>query len=700
MEDAKHSICIVDDDKTSCLIPKTLLERNDYLVHVFHTAENALQALDEVSPDLILLDVILPSMSGIELCRLLRANEQFKYIPIVMMTGLEEYSAMIQAYDAGANDFVLKPVDWRVLTYRIRYMLSSNKAVQGLHLAYEKIQSHQRQLEAAYEIAGVGSWEYKATQDTVLLSHELKNLLKTEIDTCSLDEFATLFVEEDQATFKQRIKEAVLHKKRVDVQCLMRNEQGFIVLNHVFELICENGDEKVVGLTQDTTLMKSYEEQIHYLACYDNLTKLPNRSQLDNQVANAIEIADKNNTKFGFLFIDLDDFKKINDTRGHHVGDQYLVEISKRLTSICRNSDVVADHLLSNMLASRFGGDEFIIILQNISERQQIWKVADRIMGTLSKTVRMNGIELRTTCSIGASIYPDDGSSLDELLTKADLAMYSVKDVSTNSYAFYEEAMSIKANEKVKLESDLASAIEGNELDYFFQEQYCAESLLVKGAEVLVRWNHPELGYIPPSVFVELAERNGSISQIGYWLIKTLFEEISTQLDELPADFSFGINVSAQDFYDEIFVSYLVGLTHRFNIPSHHIDIEITESTIMRDMSAAINNMEYLTQQGFCLSLDDFGTGYSSFTYLKDFPINKLKIDKSLIDDLVENKKSQAIVKSIIEMSRLLGIKTVVEGVETAEQSQILTHMTCDLLQGYYLSKPHPVADLSELFNP
>lgn len=437
---------------------------------------------------------------------------------------------------------------------------------------------------------------------------------------------------------------------------------------------------------------------IYQLAYYDSLTKLPNRNFFNKKKAKMLLQCQSKNAKMAVLFLDINDFKHINDSLGHHVGDKLIIETSKILHSVCRETDTIFQSSELQSVVSRFGGDEFIILIQNIKSKKDVWFIADRIVTALKHEIEIDGYKISLRCSVGISIYPDDGESIENLVEQADCAMYQAKTGnSATDFVFYENGMSATDERLIRIENDLKYAIENNEFELHFQAQVCFREKAIVGAESLIRWRHPEFGLIPPVEFIPIAERTGQITTITSWVVKTLFEMIQSNPIKAKDNYVYSLNVSSKDFLEEGFLTYLIGMSNHYHVPPEKICIEITETMIMHDIDKSMKNMQYLSENGFQIAIDDFGTGYSSFSYLHDFPVDTLKIDKIFVDSLSSNGKSQIIISSIISMCDQLGINVIAEGVETRHQFETLRLMNCLSYQGYYFCKPTPLDSLAKL---
>lgn len=432
-----------------------------------------------------------------------------------------------------------------------------------------------------------------------------------------------------------------------------------------------------MALIEDITKQKKSEERIHHLANFDALTALPNRNKLKEQAKYAISIAKRQHGKMGLLFLDIDHFKNINDTLGHTIGDALLITLAKRFRSVLREEDIV----------SRLGGDEFIFMLPNTDEKG-ISSVARKLLDIISKPVVIKENELIVTASVGIAIYPTDGTDYETLSKNADTAMYRAKNEGRNSYCFFTEAMQERSARNLKLINALHHALERNELHLVYQPQISLSNNHIIGAEALLRWDHPKFGNILPDEFITLAEDSGLILPIGEWVLRTAVQQAKSWIDDGLSPMIISINLSAVQFRHQRLPELITEILDEVGLPAKYLELELTEAVTMIDPENAYTTMDDLHERGINMSIDDFGTGYSNLNYLKKFNVSKLKIDQSFIHDLHTDPEDKAIVNAIISMAHSLGMKTIAEGVETAEQLHYLQEQGCDEIQGYYYSLP------------
>jgi diguanylate cyclase (GGDEF)-like protein/PAS domain S-box-containing protein len=440
------------------------------------------------------------------------------------------------------------------------------------------------------------------------------------------------------------------------------------------------------GVSRDITDRMAAEETITFLAYHDPLTGLANRLLLQDRFEQAKAHAIRTHTKLALLFLDLDNFKSINDTLGHDVGDALLRQIAERLESLVRSTDIVC----------RQGGDEFLIILSDFKDPDEIVPVLDKLVDELQKPFAAEGHELTTSLSMGAAVFPQDGATFDDLRKKADLAMYRAKDSGRNTYRFFDENMNAEAINHLLMVNGLRRGIERGEFMLHYQPQFDLSTGTAIGVEALIRWNHPEMGIVSPAAFIPVAEESGLIVQIGAWALQEACRQAAEwQRAGLPR-LTIGVNLSAVQFRRGDVEKSVAGALQASGLDPSLLELEITESILIDNMESVVASLERLKQIGVKLAIDDFGTGYSSLSYLKRLAIDKLKIDQSFVRDLVHDADDEAIVRAIIQMAQSLKLKTIAEGIENAELLQKLRIFGCDEGQGHHFARPMPAQELAD----
>jgi len=451
--------------------------------------------------------------------------------------------------------------------------------------------------------------------------------------------------------------------------------------------IVEEDGYYIYGSINNDTDRKEKELKIHYISNYDDVTGVPNRRYFVGRAYDMLKESKKANKKFAMVFIDLDNFKYVNDTYGHTAGDNLLGKFCKKLSAL----------LEENCLLARFGGDEFVIAIENVEEQTSVIKIIERIVGAFNEPFLINGKEIYNTVSIGISIAENDGDNVQSLLKKADIAMYKAKTSGKNRYFLFNKELAERLDRELSLSMCLRKALENKEIYFELQPKYWAKDGKIQGFECLARWTSDELGKVTPMEFIPIAESTGLIIPIGKYLIEEAFIMCNELMKRMDHDFKIAINLSQVQIRDESLFRYIKDKMTEYNINPRNIELEVTESLIMKSVDKNIQVLTRLKSLGVSIALDDFGTGYSSLNYLKILPIDTVKIDKSFVKDIGKDYKDECIIEKIIELSHLLDLEVVAEGVEVEEQLKYLNGVDCDIIQGYYFSKPREFNEILEI---
>ena len=569
---AAQRVLVIDDNEMDRLMACQALSQAGYQVESAADGRAGLALFRATPSDLVLMEVMMPVLDGHAACRALRELPQAAGVPVLMMTGRDDVEAIHQAYEAGATDFIGKPVRWPVLVHRVRYLLRAAGTLQALH--------------------------------------------RSELRT-------------------------------------------------------------------------------RYLARHDPLTGLPNRQQVTEQITLGLARARRRQTHTAVLLLDLDKFKRINESFGPGAGDQLLRQFGERLQQCLRLEDAVV-HLDAEANAgqgcvARVGGDEFALLVADLAQPRDAAKVAVRVLEALRRPLRIDGQELVITASIGISVFPVDGPDANALLVNADAAMSHAKADGGDGFTFYNKPMNASALERLSLEASLRQGLQRGEFVLHFQPQLDLAGQRVVGAEALLRWRHPTQGMVSPLSFIPLAEESGLIVPIGEWALYEACRQACTwpqQPGQPPLRVA--VNLSARQFRQFALVDQVAGALAASGLAAERLELEITESCLMQDVELAIAILDRLRRLGCRVSVDDFGTGYSSLAYLKRFPIDALKIDRYFVRGLPDESQDAAIVGAVIGMARGLGLEVVAEGVETVPQRDWLLGHGCDVAQGYLIAKPMP----------
>ena len=690
-------ILIADDDPTMRGFLRGSLEAEGFKVIEAVDGAQAVSIFTNHKPDLILLDVGMPEMDGFESCTAIRRLPGGDVTPILMLTGLDDYESVSKAYEAGATDFSVKPINVLVLIHRVRYMLRARRTLDKM------LQSEER-LARAQRLARLGNWEWDLTSGKLHWSEEMYHLFGIDPGNGepSRDTQLERVHPEDKDSVSRALVEA-LRKVRpygFDFRIVLPDGTERSVHEEAEVIFDKNGAAiRMVGATQDISERKEVEGQIRLLAYYDGLTLLPNRRLFMEKLDLALENARRREGSLAVLFLDLDRFKQINDTLGHGAGDRLLQGVAERLRKCLRSSDAVARGEALNLTddVARLGGDEFIVSITNVTRGEDAARVARRLQEALEQPFKLDENEVFVTASIGISLFPQDGTDLESLLKNADAAMYHAKDAGRSNYQFYSKSMNAAALQRLTLENKLRRALERGEFQLYFQPQIDVRSWSIIGAEALIRWRHPHLGLIQPVDFIALAEETGLILPIGEWVLRTACAQAKAWQDAGHEPLVMAINISGRQFHDKNLAQTIGQTIGAIELDPRRVELEITESVLMHSVDETVNTLKALRAMGPRIAVDDFGTGYSSLSYLRRFPIDTLKLDQSFIQDSVKDRGTAAIVAGVIDMAHGLGLEVIAEGVETAEQRTLLFQDGCHIMQGYLFGRPVPAPEFEQL---
>ncbi|NLI82910.1 MAG: EAL domain-containing protein [Deltaproteobacteria bacterium] len=846
-------ILVVDDDESTRHILRESLEMKGFLVEVAETGAEALGLFETHKPHLILLDVVMPGMDGFEVCRTIRSRRNGGHVPIVMITGFEDIESIKRAYEAGATDFVTKPINLFVLSERLRYMLRASQTL-------EMLRRSEARLAKAQKIARMGSWELDLETGDFHCSDETSVLCGLPLRDVKpgRKELMEHVHPEDRKALRKAVVSALREKrpKELDHRILLPGK-GDRMVSHRIEVLADpdGNPQRIAATVQDITERKRGElleaernqilemvirgeplreilgrlismvehqrpdavcvlsilkgsqlhavaptampgqlaellegqvtgprsgccgtcayfgrkvvvpniaesplweahrhvaiqcgimagfsvpilsgrgrilgtvalyyrkpshprrfehslletasrlaavaieqrqlnEQLAHQAHHDALTGLPNRLLFADRLVQALAQAERHGGKVAVIYIDLDRFKHVNDFLGHHVGDLLLREIAERLKGCTRKSDTLA----------RMGGDEFMLVLTGIVGREDASYTGQRLVEVLREPVRVENNELHVSASIGISMFPDDGEDTLDLQRKADIAMYCAKNGGGNRFQFFTEEMNAVVVERLELENDLRKALERGEFELHYQPQYDLNRNAVVGLEALLRWNHPEMGCIPPVRFVPIAEETGLIIPIGAWVLKEACRRNAQWQKAGFEPFKIAVNVSALQLSQVDFPQTVSRCLEETGMDPRWLELEVTESVLMRDVQSVTRSLVAIRSMGVSIAIDDFGNGYSSMSYLQWLPVDCLKIDQSFIQEL-ENPdhpmdRSRTLIKAFVQLAENLGLRLLAEGVESREQCKCLKEAGCELGQGFLFSVPMTATEVESM---
>lgn len=665
------------------------------------SGSEALTALKSQEIALVLLDINLPDISGLEIMEWIGANN----IPtsVIMVSADVHIDSAIRALRSGAAEFVRKPHELEQVQYKVENVLHRRRLERSHVLMTAQLEQSERLHRFLVESSPDIIYTLDPQGRFIFVNGRVESLLGYSRDELIGNYYTVIVHEEDleQAVYaftERRSDDRATANIEVRLKC-KNNRYRHFESRHIVAMlsamgIYEKGQEEqsrrfmgTYGVARDVTERKIAEETISFQALHDHLTQLPNRQLFKDRLELSMTQAKRYGGVVGVMFIDLDRFKLVNDTHGHAEGDELLKCVAQRLQSCVRASDTLA----------RQGGDEFTILLPDLMHAEDAAVIAAKILEELEAPFRVGGQEFRATASIGIAIFPRDGENADLLLKNADIAMYRVKAGGKNGYKFFTKEMNSCYHERITLENELRQAILNSEFELYYQPQVNVASDRIVGLEALIRWRHPVHGLLNPSGFIDMAEEIGLISAITDWVLDEACRQLVLWRAKGLNDLRVAVNVSPQEFNNDDVVDRIVSRLTRYGLPEHVLDIEITENLLLHDVSGVIDKLRHLRDRGIRISIDDFGTRYSSLNYLRRFPINTIKIDKSFVRDLVEHHNSAPIIHAIIGIARGFGLHLLAEGVETGYQMKTLQELGCEDMQGYFFSRPLPAGEVERL---
>ena len=646
----KPVILVADDDEMQRFLMGEALEAEGFRVELVTDGAAAIERVESLRPDVVLLDVVMPGMDGYAACAALRTLPFGEQLPIVMVTGQDDLDSVARAYDAGATDFIGKPLNWTLLRHRIRYIYRAGNTLKQLKASEARLAEAQR-------IAQLGSWEWTAGNDRVKCSPEVLRIFglpKMHGDP-PLARLLESIHPDDRSGFEGALAG------------LGRSEPTFAA---EFRLNAEEGDDRVVavharvdddpvdgrqalkGTFQDVTERRLAEARLYHLAHHDSVTGLPNRSLFQDRLDQALRRADREGVDAACCSINIHRFKDINDTFGYQIGDQLLQEIAGRLQDEVRGVDTLA----------RLGGAEFAIAQIGIAQPKGAERLAHRVFAALSEPFEIDGQEIFADACIGVAIGPNDANDPEQLLIKADMALHRAKADGPGTCSFFERGMDVAFRDRKSVELDLRQAISEGWFELHFQPQISIDREAVVGAEALLRLRHPKKGLMMPNSFISIAEETGLIVPIGSWVLRTACQQAMIWQHHGLPPIRVGVNLSPMQFQDAKLTETLLKDLAESGLDATLLEVEITENILIRDTATVIDVLHKLKDLGVHIAMDDFGTGYSSLRYLQRFPFDRIKIDRSFINEIDDSPDSAAIVGAMIALSKRLNMATTAEG--------------------------------------
>jgi len=702
-------IVIVDDRITNRNIFAKLATsiEEGVAVRAFGDPVEAIEWLKDNTPDLVVTDYKMPNMDGAEFVRCFRQLPECADVPAVVITVYEERSHRINALEAGATDFLQSPVDHHEFLTRARNLLQLRK---------QQLVIKSRATELERELMDSERFRKEVLRDSRERLAQVIDTVPALISATDkdgrcvfLNAFTANFYGVDAAQASGKTAAEIFGSNFGPQSAGLDRvvfENGKGLPSYEEEIVDRAGNRHVFLTTKsplrdragkvinvlttslNITERKQAEEHLHHLAHHDPLTGLPNRTFFHDSVRRQIARTRRGDKQFALLLLDLDRFKGVNDVLGHHQGDQLLKAVSQRLCSAVRETGIVA----------RLGGDEFAILQTEIGRTDDAVTLAEKVIKALEQPFELEGQEISTTASIGITVHPTDGVDVDALLKNADLAMYQAKAEGRNAWRVFASDMHTIAREAIVLESDLRQALAKKQFLLNYQPQIDLRSGQIIGAEALLRWRRPGSGLVRPAEFLPLAEENGLIVPINEWVLFEACEQAKIWSKDHP-NFRIAVNLSPVQFRKQDIRQHVLDALRTTGLDPHSLELELTESILMQNPESAASDVRFLQELGITFSIDDFGVGYSSLSYVKNLPVDRLKIDQGFIRNVNTDPNDAAIVRAIINLGHSLDLRIMAEGVETAEQLAFVRNEGCDEVQGFYFSPPVPAEDFAFLFN-
>jgi diguanylate cyclase (GGDEF)-like protein/PAS domain S-box-containing protein len=687
MPEGLRPLLVVDDSEANRDLLSRRLARAGFDVETAADAPEALDCLRRREADLVLLDSMMPGMSGLELLRLLRATYTAEQLPVIMVTAISSSEKVVEALNAGANDYITKPIDFAVALARIQSQLARKRAEESLRVSEERY-------SLAARGANDGLWDWDLRTDRIYYSERWREILG--LDGAVLadrpSEWRSRIHPADAEDFERqlgRLLEGAAEDFTIE-QRLARADGGYC-WGMVRGYLLRDGAGRplrMAGSLTDITESKAF----------DSLTGLPNRRLLSERITRAMEQDRAGTARYAVLYLDLDRFQVVNDSLGHAAGDVLLIAFARRLQSLVRDGRAATQPEGPHVIA-RIGGDEFALLLEDVRDLACAERVAARILAAAPTPYEVNGRELFIGVSIGIAMGDAEHASPDDVLRDADTALFRAKALGRGRAHVFSVELRAAVLLRLETESELRRAIDAGELYTVYQPKVSLRAGELVGFEALLRWRHPRRGVVEPNEFIPIAEETGLIVPLGRWVLRDACRQLRAWQEacagQTPLEVS--VNLSPRQFRDPSLIGSLREVLEETGIPPHTLQLEITESVLIEEQEEAFRVLGELSRLGVGLKLDDFGTGYSSLNYLCRLPCDSLKIDRSFVSQMCGSQSTLQVVRTIISLAQSLQLRVTAEGIETSEQAETLRNLGCDFGQGYYFAQPLSVEDATRL---
>jgi len=668
--EADTTVLIVDDDNVTRLTIKKILQKSGYNIADVDSGEKAIDYCIRNLPDLVLLDLMMPDLDGYETCKALRGIADYNRLPIIILTGLDDLESIDKAFNAGSTDFITKPINWPLLTQRVRYSLRTRE------LFHELIKS-KKKLTRAHNIARIGYWEMDLKSNMVSLFDETRHLLGLQQEHYNMDDLMLHINDIDANKIRDCIHHTIKSGNPYKIDHSFINDDGIeFMMSQQGELVIRGEHQIIAGTLQDITEHKQAEDLIYFHRYHDPATALPNKEYLQKQLNDIIQTS-QNPDITAIVNLSFDRLRSIGSTIGEDFINQFLRQSSER----------ILNNISQIQSISRISTTTFGFLINTLESNQQVELICDTLIKLFNTPITINNHEYHTNISLGISLHPADSDS-NNLINHAVTAQKICFLEGGNKYLLYSNDMDEYTKGKLVLENSMRGAFDNNEFYAFFQPQINTANNTITGMEALARWIDADGKIIPPDSFIPLAEETGLIIELGKEILRQSCYFAKKILDDGLGTIRVGVNLSAMQFNDKNLLLEIKKTLEDTGLIPDQLEIEITESIAMTDISHAITTLSKIRDMGIKTSMDDFGTGYSSLSYLQKLPLDTLKIDQSFIRPIEVDYKNSEIARAIIAMAQSLKMHLIAEGAEEAHHYRLLKELGCNEVQGYYFSKP------------
>ena len=675
-------ILIVDDEGVTRMLIRRVLEGHGYRVLEAQDGQTAAQLCADEAPDLVLMDVRMPVMNGFDACSAIRRQALGRHTPVLMLTALDDVEAVRFAFEAGATDFITKPINWALLAQRVRYALRTSQTERALR-------ESQLALARAHKIARLGQWRLTFATGQLQCSRDVRDMLgqggEPERSSRPLSVRDVLArVLPDDRLHLYRFARALRHARQ-EREVEIRVGDGASAVRYLFlcaDVVLDEAGRPcgIFGVAQDVSERRHAEARLSYHAHFDALTGLPNRVLFRDRVTTAVTAAQQGGRSFAVMTIDVDVLQRTQASVAQAASDRILKAVAERLASVLRDRDTLC----------RLEGDSFALLVTEVEGERKVAGSAKRLIEAFAVPLPVDDWELLAHVQVGVAVYPSDGQDVDVLLEHSGAARARARESAGSSYHFYTADMHSRVLDRLGTEVALYRGLERGEFELHYQPKLDLRSGLVTGVEALLRWNRPGVGLQMPDQFIDILEQTGLIMDAGDWVLRQACVAIRT----LPLPLSLAVNISPRQFLHPQLADRLMHMLDEVRFPADRLELEVTEQIVVEDEARAVATLHDLASRGIRVALDDYGTGFSSLQRLKRLPLHTLKIDKSFVLSLPGSRLDTAIVRSTIDLCRQLGIQVVAEGVEDDAVMRLLRDYGCDMAQGYAICRPLPLAQL------